>query len=79
MRGSSRGISLLVRLLKIAALFESLSRHLVRRLRHIVHTGRVDPSIVKIEQRANRYRIVKRFVRPSRALRFVDVLLADLI
>ena len=50
----------------------------VRFIRQGVHTRRIDPSIVEIEQGADRDREVERFVRPARRARDVQIGVRDL-
>ena len=56
---------------------ETMTGHLVGHRGHIAHARRVDPVVVELEQRADRDRIVERFVGPTRLAHAIGVVLAD--
>jgi hypothetical protein len=70
---------LLVPVLNVAVFFQPLARKLVGRLGHVVYARGVDPPVVKIEEGADRYRVVKLLVREPRPLRPLDVFARYLI
>jgi hypothetical protein len=54
-----------------------MAGHLVRHSGHVAHARRVDPVIVELEQRADRDRVVERFVRPTGLAHAIDIILSD--
>jgi len=54
-----------------------MAGHFVGHGGHVAHSGRVDPVVVELEQRADCDRIVERFIRPPGFARAIYILLAD--
>lgn len=56
---------------------QTMPGHFVCHRGHVAHSGRVDPVVVELEQRANGDRVIERFIRPAGLSRAIDILLAN--
>jgi hypothetical protein len=52
-------------------------RHLIAKSRHVSDSGRIDPVVVELKERANGYRVVERLIRPTSLARHIHVFLPN--
>jgi hypothetical protein len=52
-------------------------RHLIAKGRHVSDSGRIDPVVVELKERADGYRVVERLIRPTSLARHIHVFLPN--
>ncbi len=52
---------------------QPVPRHLIAKSRHVSDSGRIDPVVVELKERAHGYRVVERFIRPTGLARHIHV------
>ena len=56
---------------------QPVPRHLVAKSRHVSDSGRIDPVVVELKERADGYRVVERLIRPTSLARHIHVFLPN--
>ena len=70
-------MTLRLRLPCIALGRQPVSRHLIAKGRHVSDSGRIDPVVVELEERAHGYCVIKRLIRPTSLARHIHVFLPN--